>query len=188
MLLCRFPGCQNQAFAKALCRTHYAQQNRGVEMFEIHSRRRPAGSPKTDYFEQRCSEWGLLRGLFTPCRIFDGPTDTGGYGYVTIGHKSIGAHLYVWRRDVGPVPDGKEIDHVCRVRNCINTGHMRTVTHQINTTENVVGSKWMLNKAKTHCDHGHEFTVANTYIRKDGRRTCRECQRVAQAKYRQRAG
>lgn len=30
---------------------------------------------------------------------------------------------------------------------------------------------------KTHCKHGHKFTKENTYVRPDGRRTCRTCKR-----------
>lgn len=182
---CSFPGCSHPILAKGLCAAHYQQQLRGVPLFAINSTRRRNGSPpRTEFVEQPCSEWGLSKGLTTPCRIFVGPRDRGGYGSVTIGHTSIGAHLYVWERDVGPVPDDLEIDHVCRVRPCINTDHMRTVTHQVNVTENVVGSFWMLNAAKTHCIKGHAFTLANTRLRKAGGRACRECQRLAQAEYR----
>ncbi len=37
-----------------------------------------------------------------------------------------------------------------------------------------------IHKIKTHCKHGHEFTVENTRIAKNGTRHCKECAKIIQ--------
>ncbi len=38
---------------------------------------------------------------------------------------------------------------------------------------------------KSHCKRGHAFTAENTYVRPDGRRTCRQCKRDYNRKWEQ---
>lgn len=61
----------------------------------------------------------------------------GRYGYRTVGTKSAGrrivyAHREAWERKYGPIPPGMVIDHLCRVRNCVNVEHLRVVTQREN--------------------------------------------------------
>ena len=77
----------------------------------------------------------------------------------------------------GPVPDGIEIDHLCRVRHCANPEHLEAVTPTENTMRGEgVGAK---NARLTHCKHGHPLSGDNLYIvtRAGGkrRRVCRTC-------------
>lgn len=76
------------------------------------------------------------RGFETPCHVWQGSTDRNGYSKVTIyiGKRvtSRPAHLAVWEREHGPVPPGKELDHLCRVRACVRTSHLESVTHREN--------------------------------------------------------
>jgi hypothetical protein len=123
----------------------------------------------------------------TGCWIFTGYTFKG-YGQISIElgvHKL--THVVVWEHFEGPVRDGLELDHLCRVTECCNPGHLEPVTH----AENVRRGDWAIaveaqvaaRRAATHCRNDHEYTPENTYIRPDGRRRCRECNRLwAQAK------
>jgi hypothetical protein len=42
--------------------------------------------------------------------------------------KDVGAHRWMWEREVGPVPDGMQLHHLCRVRRCVNPAHLEVVT------------------------------------------------------------
>jgi hypothetical protein len=74
------------------------------------------------------------RGHTTPCWVWLRKMHWNGYGYVFIGDgRRRGAHIVSYEQHVGPVPDGLELDHLCRVRACVNPDHLEPVTR----TENV---------------------------------------------------
>lgn len=85
------------------------------------------------------------------------------------------AHRYAYELLVGPVPSDLTLDHLCRNRACCNPAHLEPVTHRVNILRGTGASA--RNLRKTHCAQGHEYTEENTYIRYDGRRECRVCQR-----------
>lgn len=62
-----------------------------------------------------------------------------GYGAVMTGSRRDGdrrvrdCHLVTWEHFEGAVPEGLELDHLCRVRHCCNPGHLEPVTSAENT-------------------------------------------------------
>ena len=120
------------------------------------------------------------------CWLFAGYVDPQGYGrhFYTFNGKTtyIYAHRLMYEQLVGEIPKGLVIDHLCRVRHCVNPAHLEPVTASINTLR---GEGVMANKRKTHCYKGHEFTEWNTQYRKSGWRVCRTCNRERLAKQRQ---
>ena len=115
------------------------------------------------------------RGFATPCWITDYYHDPGGYVGLRSGGRMQKLHRLTFEALVEAIPSGKHIDHLCRVRGCCNPGHLEPVSPAENTLRGLTVTA--ANAAKTHCDHGHEFTPSNTYIRSDGSRRCRTCQR-----------
>jgi hypothetical protein len=109
-------------------------------------------------------------------------------GYAHVGHHDL-AHRKAYTDAFGPIPEGLEIDHLCRVRHCVNPDHLEAVTHVENMrrAHEVWGfTSWgaQANAGKTHCPQGHEYTEANTYARQRGSRDCRTCMRErAHARY-----
>ena len=103
--------------------------------------------------------------------------DKKGYGRIQVNGKPWLTHRVSYELHVGHIPEGLQIDHLCRVRHCCNPSHLEPVTH----TENVSRGE----KAnRTHCPQGHEYTEENASRNKNGR-TCRECGRARhRAKYR----
>lgn len=104
---------------------------------------------------------------------------TNGYGRISIEGRSVGAHRWSYEQLVGPIPDGLQLDHLCRVRNCVNPAHLEPVTGRENCRRGVIAE---FNKARaaerTACPQGHEFTEENTYLpAAGGGRKCRICQR-----------
>lgn len=114
------------------------------------------------------------------CWLWTGYRQPKGYGLINAGGRG-GTPLLVHRVSyalcVGEIPDKAEIDHLCRVRHCVNPAHLEAVTH----AENVGRGDYTANHrnlVKTHCIHGHGFTSVNTYINARGWRMCRTCHRT----------
>lgn len=104
--------------------------------------------------------------------------DTWGYGQIGIQvdgrTKQLQAHRVSYELHVGKIPDGLELDHLCRNRACVNHSHLEPVTTRINVLRSLGPAA--INAQKTHCHHGHPFDEINTGTHR-GKRFCRECRR-----------
>ena len=118
-----------------------------------------------------------------PCWLWTGRPTHYGYGNLKVARRDVYAHRFAYELLVGPIPEGLTIDHLCRVRLCVNTRHMEPVTNQINTRRGFGVAT--LNSTKTHCPQGHPYDAANTHWYKAGR-YCRACQQAADQKRRPR--
>lgn len=134
------------------------------------------------------------------CWLWHAARDKKGYGIVTKpaavyretgGARHWQAHRYVYLAVRGTIPDGLVLDHLCRVRNCVNPDHLEPVTDAENFrrgagTGHVLWDGTVWPKAKSllhHCKYGHEYTPENTYIRTAGWRVCRTCMNARQREY-----
>ena len=110
------------------------------------------------------------------CWLWRGATFKAGYGAFSVaGHVAL-AHRLSYECWVGPIPHGLEIDHLCRVRSCVNPLHLEAVTPRENMRRGAGHG------SEAHCPHGHAYDEANTY-RNRGKRYCRECARAASRKW-----
>lgn len=71
-------------------------------------------------------------GYETPCHVWQRARTTAGYGEIWIDGKACYAHVVAYEAENGPVPDGLELDHLCRNPPCINPAHLEAVTHAEN--------------------------------------------------------
>lgn len=97
-----------------------------------------------------------------------------GYGQFGAGKY---AHRIAYEMIVGPIPEGMVIDHLCRVRHCVNPDHLEPVSNKTNLLRGVGFSG--VNSRKTHCSKGHPFDEQNTYYSAKGYRACRTCHRIS---------
>lgn len=98
-----------------------------------------------------------------------------GYGQFKDEGKMWQAHRWAYRHYVGSLEEGKEIDHICRNRRCVNPAHLRQISHR----DNVLASPTCLasiNKARVECARGHSFSKENTSYR-GNKRVCVQCRR-----------
>lgn len=102
------------------------------------------------------------------CWLSTARKDRDGYAY----HGSSRAHLVAWEQAHGPVPDGMEVDHLCRRRHCQALHHLELVTRQ----ENGLRRSWRYRAKRTHCPKGHPLQV-NAIVTPEGGRVCRQCNR-----------
>lgn len=124
----------------------------------------------------------------TGCWVWMGACNNIGYGNMWVRGRSAVAHRISYCHHVGPIPDGLDLDHLCRVRNCVNPAHLEPVTRRENilrgTGPQVAAEK---NWAKTHCTRGHPYSGDNLYFdAKNKKRQCHACRLIAQKKRPQR--
>ena len=84
------------------------------------------------------------------------------------------AHRVSYELTKGKIPDGLELDHLCRVRHCVNPDHLEAVSGDENIRRGI--SLAAINARKTHCKLGHPLSGDNLYLRPDGMgRQCLVC-------------
>lgn len=108
------------------------------------------------------------------CWLFTGAISTNGYGRIGLKNRVLQAHRVAYEIFFGEIPDGMHIDHLCRVRHCVNPEHLEAVTQKENNNRAAV----VRSTRTTHCKRGHEFTPENTFIHSSGGRQCRTCRNL----------
>lgn len=133
----------------------------------------------------RIEKWirdGKLTESPSGCWVWSGSLTANGYGQIAMSSKTIGVvggpivhfmlHRWMYELHVGEIPEGLDLDHLCRVRACCNPWHLEPVTRSENLSRGEVG-RYKLQR--THCSAGHEYTPENTTRARDGSRMCRAC-------------
>lgn len=114
------------------------------------------------------------------CWVATVPMSPAGYGYIFRDGTKKPLHRVAWEELRGPIPDGMELDHLCRNRACCNPDHLEPVSHAENVRRGIAGEvnrERML--ARTTCKNGHPWDSENT--KQTGRqRKCRTCEREQQ--------
>jgi HNH endonuclease len=162
--ICSVGGCRSPVryVSARLCSMHY-------------QRRRKYGDPNITKADNSTPIeelfWRLAdrTGGEGSCWQWRGSTDGRGYGAL----RSQKAYRFAYELLIGPIPEGLEIDHLCRNTMCVNPWHLEPVTHAENLRRG--NSPWQVNRRKTHCKQGHKFTPENTRVDKHGWRSCRRC-------------
>ena len=115
----------------------------------------------------------LVIGRAEDCWLWQGARDSKGYGHFGLGGRTLRVHRFVYELVHGAVPDGHDLDHLCRVRHCANPAHLEPVTRRENLRR---GHTFVAaNLAKSHCPRcGGAYTV-----RPSGARRCEPCYRAA---------
>ena len=118
------------------------------------------------------------------CWAWMGVITKEGYGRLAIMGKNKLAHRVSYELVCGPIPEELELDHLCRVRSCINPRHLEPVTRKVNAQRGISGRMLAArHRAITHCPAGHAYAGYNVRINLAGARECRACHREHQRKY-----
>ena len=107
------------------------------------------------------------------CWLWTGGKNTWGYAYFGLHHgMSLRAHRFSYEVYIGEIPFNLQLDHLCRVRHCVNPRHLEPVTQ----LENHRRGYWASRK---ECSNGHLYSCDNTYYSKSGARRCKACSRIS---------
>ena len=113
------------------------------------------------------AHWPTRRDHVFGCELWTGRRDRDGYGR----HKSELAHRAVWIAANGPIPDGREVEHICRRRHCVRLAHLTLLTR----SEQESAKSWR-RRAKRECPNGCDMSVT-AMTTPEGGRLCRRCER-----------
>lgn len=175
-MICSVEGCDRPQYVSSsdLCSKHY-------QRMRLHGSTAPTsnhGMPDSDRLMK------YVQKDASGCWLFTGRIGTGGYGY--FGQHRDGswkprrAHRVAYELFVGPISEGLQIDHLCRVRHCVNPAHLEAVTAEVNNARSTSPSA--ANRVATECKRGHALEGENVQIINSGgrqKRRCKECAREA---------
>lgn len=171
---CQVDGCDRRVTARGYCLAHYKRSRRWGDP----KVRRVA--PIEERFAARVTVGDFPDGRpgLGPCEVWTGNRMVNGYGVLSLARGvTVLAHRWAYEHFVGPIPEGLVIDHLCRVRHCVNPDHLEAVTNEENLRR---GAGYGLrNGMRSACINGHEYTPENTYTHPTkGSVRCRECARA----------
>ena len=129
--------------------------------------------------------WEKIQFLESGCWEWKGALNSDGYGNFNFDGQINGAHRFAYQAFRSTIPNGYEIDHLCRNPKCVNPSHLEVVTHRENVLRGLAPiACGQFQVAKTHCPYGHDYNEENTYYRVAGGRQCRACDRLYQRRKR----
>lgn len=121
--LCSFDGCNRPHRAKGYCQKHYRR-------YHLY------GDPTVTRYimDDEPRRWWSKIDVSGDCWEWTPPVGNHGYGeFARQGERrTVLAHRYAYELLVGPIPDGLEIDHLCRNKACVNPDHLEPVTKSEN--------------------------------------------------------
>lgn len=112
------------------------------------------------------------------CWRWTAALDKAGYGRIGVDGrrgKTEYAHRITFKIHHGDIPDGTELDHLCRNRWCVNPDHLEAVTHKVNMYRGAAPAIQIMHAGK--CKRGHDRTIENSYVYPSGRMICQICRR-----------
>lgn len=131
--ICTVVDCDRRAAGRGLCGKHWSRWRRhGDPLVNNWAKPQP--------FIPRLVENSDMQD--DGCWLWLGFTDEYGYGRIRSVDRNHPVHRIAYTLIVGPTPDGLELDHLCRVRNCWRPDHLEPVTHAEN-----VRRAWVIRKA-----------------------------------------
>jgi hypothetical protein len=164
---CTIPDCETIALCRGWCSRHYQRWAK-------------YGDPNwvTSIWRTDCTDdpverfWKRVQKTESCWLWLAGHNGDDGYGIFRVHGRPVLAHRFAYELLVGPIPAGMELDHLCRVRHCVNPDDLEPVT----TRENILRGfgRGAIQARRTHCPRGHPYDV----VYKNGRRGCARCNRA----------
>lgn len=180
---CRVEDCSRSARVRGWCEMHWRRVNKHGSPDVVAKGGYAATDPQVRF-------WRFVERT-DGCWLWRGALSTAGYGVfgaerVEGKNRYALAHRFAFELLVDRIPDGLTLDHLCRVRACVNPAHLEPVDQRTNTLRGLAPSA--RNAIKTECDHGHPFNTDNTRVDpQTGQRSCWTCRRETSRRWNIRA-
>ena len=120
------------------------------------------------------------------CWLWESNLNDKGYGRFYLDGKNVRAHRWAYEHYREPIPVGLDLDHLCRVRCCVNPWHLEPVTKGVNVLRGEGVTARLARQ--THCLRGHELSGYNCvpWLERSTWRACRTCQRISSSAWKAR--
>lgn len=147
----------DQPVALGLCQcgcgtsTNVAADGRGRRYLRGHNCRKPLRYVK------------IPSGYSSDCWIWQLSKLATRYGQVRSGPEMVLAHRLYYEERRGPIPEGMTLDHLCRVRACVNPEHLEPVTHRENVRRGKVPKLDLERVAEIRCATGSNAEIARRF-------------------------
>ncbi len=131
--------------------------------------------------------WAKVQAMPDGCWLVTRGLNGDGYSQIRLPTRSASplyGHRYSYELFCGPIPSDRELDHLCLRTNCINPRHLEAVSHSLNILRGKAINPRNGQTAKKYCPQGHPYDDKNTYVGKEGWRSCRACACHHSAQYR----
>lgn len=167
--ICTIEDCHRPVHSRGYCTAHSRRLYRyGDATYQPRGVAQPnvMGAPVRNTIE---TFWAQVE-VTGACWLWTGGLTDEGYGYYWLSGRTYGAHRIAYNDLIGDVPPGMHLDHLCRIRNCVNPDHLEVVTPTVNSDR--------ANRYRAEadlCNHGHEWTPENTLALGDYSKRCRQC-------------
>lgn len=133
--ICSIPDCDRKHYARGWCNPHY-------QRFRVHgdplgggpARWVLYGSPEERFWPKVDKNGSVPECAphLGSCWLWLAGCDHAGYGEFWTSDRMFGAHRWAYEQEYGPVPEGLELDHLCRIPRCVRPSHLEPVTHAEN--------------------------------------------------------
>lgn len=186
MLTCSIDGCDDPHRARGWCTKHYQRWASHGDPTKSLTRRGLSDIERFWFSIEKTDDCWYWTGALTK-----------GYAVIILSDGSrVYAHRLAYEVQVGPIPEGMEIDHLCHTtecqagelcphRRCVRGDHLAPANHYDNMMRGTGFAP--MNAAKTHCPHGHPYSGNNLLITKSKTgfaRRCRTCKDAARLRSR----
>lgn len=114
--------------------------------------------------------------MTSECWVWSGARNDAGYGQIWKDGRVLYAHRVIYSAVIGEIPEGLQIDHLCRNRACVRPDHMEMVTPRENTLRGQAPSAQAARLV--NCVKGHDAWRATP----SGKRECTVCAKARHAR------